>query len=199
MPDQSPQDAEKPDDVAGDRAIKDQKERPWLYCGVKVLVLIVVVACLVGANVVGEVNFSRWDAINFGWPSTYTVGAWTWIDDPCIFAHRSQIRGHWINLPSLSFNVIISITLLIYLNHIIDIFHRRRKPTYQVSLRFVVLVLPVVLGGIMALIHYDVLTWSRAFRLMAWEAVVVCLTCFIYEVRSFVKAKSPSGQRPEGD
>ncbi len=203
--------------------IKDERERPWLYLVVKVLVLLIVLFSLVGANVVGEVKISESDlgfvdyysypstlshnptvnkplfSVFFGWPFSY---AWRWglyeakftfpasggvLVEPrrCIFDKLPSI----MNRGCLCLNIAIAIVILLYLSHVINVFHRRSKPTYrQYSLRFL-LALPVMLAVVMMMFHYDVVTWRRPFLVPVYLAVLVSAVCFVYEVRSFVRRK----------
>ena len=126
MPNPSPQNPDKPDDVAGDGSMKDEGRRRWLYLAVKVFVLLVVAVCLAGANVVGgryyrmteDIARGVYCEIPFGWPLEYMS-----IDVPGWYYIRPM------NSTNLWLNVAIAIILLCYLNHVITVFHRKWKPT----------------------------------------------------------------------
>ncbi len=188
MPDQSAQNAEKPsDDVGRDRAMKDEGGRRWVYFVVKVLVLVVVLTCLIRANVVRERGERP---ISFGWPLGFTHGLTK--DGPFEEIEPDAIWDRplcWFSWPLFFFNTAIAIILLCYLWHVLTIIHRRWKPKYQVSLRFVVLVLPVLLACVMILIHYDFVTWRRPFLVPVYLAVLASAVCFVYEVWAFVRKR----------
>ena len=98
-----------------------------------------------------------------------------------------------IRWRNLSINIVIAIVLLLYLSHATTVIHRRFKPTYQFSVRFVVLVLPILVGGLMALWHYGLLSWRGVFLTVVYAAVVVCGVCLVGEVWGLVRGRKKAG------
>jgi hypothetical protein len=146
----------------------------------------------------------------FGWPVEYVSFVPPLIEDPsrgmlgptspCLFASETfeglnsrlpipPYNKPSINWLSVSFNALIAIGLLCYLAHVISVVDHRWRPICQFSLRFL-LALPVLLAGIMALIHYDLLTWRRFFLAVVYAAVVVSLVCLVFDVYVFPGRRS---------
>ena len=200
MPDQPPQNAEKPDDAGRGQSMR---RRRWVYLIVKIVVLLVVLFSLVGVNVVGiaeKGSIGGW-RLSHGWPFEYAEDSDFMIfgglrgdilaklRPRCLFAYEPPDQVY----PVLLFlDITVAVTILCYLSHVITVVHRRWKPAYrQYSLR-VLLTLPVLLAVIMALAHYDLLTWRRAFLVVVWTAVLACLACLVAEVWGLVtKRKKP--------
>jgi hypothetical protein len=131
---------------------------------------------------------------------------WRRDPSPCLFAPETfdQLNHPPFNsreIPSidvgaLSVDIFIAVGLLFYLAHVITVVHRRWRLIYQFSLRFL-LALPVLLAGIMALIHYDLLTWRRSFLAVAYAAVVVSAVFLVGEVCVFLKTRRVRISRDE--